>query len=188
MSVLNNGQHARHDGLFKGAIQSLQSTRDPTRLIHIAFAGSPNYGTVPYIANLRERSWTRFETVPPLGQGTLLITHDVSLERLFRNTHNLKVTDIQPGEQFRIKMNPKRAFRCGWWTFGDVEHGDLKEKKFAKWVLPDADGDIINLMPGEERPDIEQMEKDGWVFSQGLDNLEMTEDDAEHEAVVEFVK
>ena len=188
MSVLNNGQHTRHDGLFKGAIQSLQSTTDPNRLIHIAFAGSPNYATVPSIANLRERSWTRFETVPPLGQGALIITHDLSLERLFRNTHSLKVTDIQPGERFRIRMTPKRAFRCGWWTFGDMNGGDLKEKKFAEWVLPDEDGDVINLMPGEKRPDIEQMEKDGWVFSQRLDDLEMTEAEEENEVVVEFVE
>lgn len=41
---------------------------------------------------------------------------------------------------------------------------DLKEKKFAKWSLPDEDGDLSSLMPGEERPDIEQMEKDGWLF------------------------
>ena len=144
--------------------------------------------TVPNVANLRGRSWTRFENVPPIGQGSLVITHDLSLERLFRNTHNLKATEIQPEEQFRIRMNPKRAFRYGWWTFGDMNGGDLKEKKFAEWILPDEGGDIINLMPGEERPDIEQVEKGGWVFSQGLDDLVMTEEDAEREVVVEFVE
>ena len=96
-----------------------------------------------------------------MGQGFLVITHDLSLERLFRNTHNLKATGIQPTEQFRIRMNPKRAFRCSWWTIGHTNGGDLKEKKFAEWVFPDEGGDIINLMPGEERPDIEQIEKDG---------------------------
>lgn len=79
-------------------------------------------------------------------------------------------------------------FTSRWWAFGDMDNGDLKEKKFARWVLPDQDGDISNLMPGEERPNVEQMEKDGWVFSQGLNDLEMTEDDAGHDVVVEFVK
>ncbi len=64
----------------------------------------------------------------------------------------------------------------------------LKDKKFAKWEVPGEDGDISNLMPGEGRPDIESMEKEGWFFSQKFDNLEMTEDEVGHEEVVEFVK
>ena len=130
----------------------------------------------------------RFETVPPIGEGTLVIKHDLSLDRLFAHSRNLKAADVQPGERYSIGINTKRMFICWWWTLGDVERGDLKEKKFAKWVLPDEDGDIINLMPGEERPDIEQMEKDGWVFSQRLDNLEMTEAEEGNEVVIEFVE
>ncbi len=61
---------------------------------------------------------------------------------------------------------------------------DLKDKKFAKWEVPGEDEDISNLMPGEERPDIELIEKEGWVFSQKFVNLEMTEDEAGHEVVV----
>ena len=130
----------------------------------------------------------RFEMVPPIGEGALVIKHDLSLDKLFAQSHNLKAADIRPGEKYSIGINTKRMFTCWWWTFGDVEHGDLKEKKFAKWVLPNEDGDILNLMSGEERPEIERMEKDGWVFSQGLDDLVMTEDDARDEAVVEFVE
>lgn len=188
MSILDNGQHERQDGLFWGAISSLQSTTDPKHTIQIAFAGSPNYGSKPDASpNLREQPWMRFETIPPTGQGALVIKHDISLERLFRYSRHLKAADVQPGEKFRISMNPKRAFRSAWWTFGDMD-GDLKGNKFARWELPDEDGDIRNLMPGEERPDYEQMEKDGWVFSQRFDDLDISEDDAGHEVVVEFVK
>ena len=42
-------------------------------------------------------------------------------------------------------------------------------------------------MPGEQRPDIEQMEKEGWVFSQRFENLEVTED-GECSVTIEFVK
>ena len=187
MSILNNGQHQRHDGLFKGALRALQSTADPKRRIIVAFCGHPNYGTEADIPNLRERPWMRFETVPPPEQGALIIKHDISLDRLFRFSHYLKAADVQPGENFRIYMNPRRALQCPWWAFGDMD-GDLKDKKFAKWTLPDENGDISNFFPGEERPDFVQMEKDGWVFSQKLDDLEFTEDDAGHEVVIEFVK
>ena len=127
----------------------------------------------------------RFETVPPIGAGALVIK---SPDKLFAQSRNLKAADVQLGEKYSIGINTKRMFIFCWWTFGDVEQGDLKEKKFARWVLPDEHGDIINLMPGEERPDIQQMEKDGWVFSQRLEDLVMIEDNAEHEAVVEFVE
>ena len=128
-----------------------------------------------------------FETVPPIREGVLVIKHDLSLDKLFAHSRNLKVADVQPGERYSIGINTKRMFLCWWWTFGDMNE-DLKEKKFARWVLADKHGDIINLMPGEERPDIEQMEKDGWVFSQELDDLEMTEADEGNEVIVEFVE
>ena len=187
MSILDNGQHERQDGLFWGAI-GLQSTTDPKRTIQIAFEGHATYGSKPErSSNLREQPWMRFETIPPIGQSALIIKHDISLERLFRYSRHLKAADVQPGEKFRISMYPKRAFRSGWWTFGDMD-GDLKGKKFAQWELPDDKGGIHNLMPGEKWPDFQQMEMDGWVFSQRFHSLEITEDDAGHEVVVEFVK
>ena len=66
--------------------------------------------------------------------------------------------------------------------------GRSQGQEIAKWELPGEDGDISNLMPEEERPDIESMENEGWIFSQKFDNLEMTEDEAGHEVVVEFVE
>ena len=113
-SILDNGQHDRYDGLFRGALSPLHSIADPKRAIGVSFCGHPNYASVPNIPNLRERSRTRFETVPPIGQGALVIKHDISLYRLFRFSHHLNAADVQPGEKFRINMNPLRSFRCGW--------------------------------------------------------------------------
>ena len=42
-------------------------------------------------------------------------------------------------------------------------------------------------MPGEERPNIAQIDKDRWVSSQNED-LEFTEDDVGHEVVIKFIK
>ncbi|KAL9635774.1 MAG: hypothetical protein Q9164_003241 [Protoblastenia rupestris] len=187
-SVLDNGQHVRHDGIFRGAFRPLLSTTNPDRKIGLAFIGTPNYGSLtdPKFNDMRERPWTRFETVPPLGEGELVIKHELSLERLFRYSHSLKIEDVQPGEKFRIQMNPKKLVFAEWWNFGDIQ-GELQGKKFARWKLLDEDGDIFNLMPGDPRPDFEKMSLEGWVFSQRLDDLEATQD-ADHDVVIGFIE
>ena len=85
-------------------------------------------------------------------------------------------------------MNPRLLFWAGWWTSGDLDDAaGLGKKRFAKWERPDEDGTISNLMPGEQRPDVEQMEREGWVFSEMSDDLEAT-DDSEEGVVVEFIE
>ena len=92
---------------------------------------------------------------------------------MFEYERSLKQEDIRPGEKFRVRLNPKRVNFIGWWAFGDLE-GDLKDKKFARWQLPDRDGRLDDLMPGEEEPDIEQMQNEGWILSERRDNLVVT--------------
>lgn len=169
-SPLDNGNHSRHDGLFRGAFLPLESLDTPKRSIRLAFAGSPNYGRGPDNANLRDRATTRFETIPPIGEGVLTLTHPLTLERMFRQEHTLKVEDIKPGEKFRARLSPQRLNFITWWAFGELE-GDLRAKKFARWQLPDKDGNLDDLFPGEEEPDIARMEHEGWVFSQRRENL-----------------
>ena len=186
-SVLDNGHHARHDGVFLGAFLPLTSTSDPKRKIQLHFSGFPNYGSQPDAsANLLERNYLRFETVPSKGEGELAVTHEISLERLFRYS-DLRKEAVKAGEKFTVRMNPKRLKSIeGWWTWGSLE-GELKGKKFAKWERPDREGEIGNLMPGEKMPDVEGMEREGWVFSELFD--ELTLEAGEHEEVtVEFVE
>lgn len=106
---------------------------------------------------------------------------------MFQNSRLLKAADVRPGEKFRVQMDPKRLFWAGWWTFGALNDGELGGKRFAKWERPDEDGSIGNLMPGEQRPDFKRMEKEGWVFSERFDDLEVT-DDTEHSVIVEFIE
>ena len=71
-SVFDNGHHARHDGVFRGAFLPLTSTSDPTRKTQLHFSGFPTYGSPPEASdNLLERGYLRFETVPGKGQGEL---------------------------------------------------------------------------------------------------------------------
>jgi len=67
-----------------------------------------------------------------------------------------------------------------------LENG-LKGKKFAKWQLPDNEGVFDDLMPGEETPDVERMRGEGWVFSERLKGLEVS-NGTEEGIVFEFVK
>lgn len=188
-SVLDNGHHAHHDGVFRGAFLPLTSTSDPTRKIPLHFAGFPNYGSFEPPANMLERDYLRFETVPGKGEGELAVKHEISLERLFRysNSHQLRKENVKVGEKFAIRMNPKRLRSIeGWWTWGSLD-GNLKGKKFARWERPDSRGGIRNLMRGEKMPDIEEMERDGWVFSEPSDELKI-QAGGDEGVIVEFVE
>ena len=186
-SVLDNGHHASHDGVFRGAFLPLTSTSDPKRKIQLHFSGFPNYGSQPNAsADLLERDYLRFETVPSKGKGKLVVTHDISLERLFRYS-DLTQEAVNVGEKFTMRMNPKRLGSTeGWWTWGGLE-GELRGKKFARWERPNREGEIGNLMPGENTPNQEGMEKEGWVFSEPFHELKVEAGNGE-EVVVEFVE
>lgn len=186
-SPLDNGQHKHHGGLFRGVFLPFESLSDPSRRIQIGFAGCPNYGSLPDIPNLKERPWTRFETVPSQGQGSLIVKHDLYLDRMFQNSRDLHPGDIKPGEKFRVRLNPKRLDFISWWTFGNL-NGNLKEKKFAKWQLPDKTGLLDDLMPGEKEPDVNRMLNEGWVFSQRRDELKVTESAENDNVIFEFIE
>lgn len=139
------------------------------------------------IPNLKERPWTRFETVPSQGQGSLIVKHDLSLDRMFQNSRDLRPGDIKPGEKFRVRLNPKRLDFISWWTFGNL-NGNLKEKKFAKWQLPDKTGLLDDLMLGEKELDVNRMLNEGWVFSQRRDELKVTESAENDNVIFEFIE
>ena len=160
---------------------------DPARKIQLHFSGFPNYGSQPNAPlNLLERDYLKFETVPAAGEGELSIIHEVTLERLFRYS-SLSIEEVRPGEKFKLEMNKKRLGSIeGWWTWGALD-GGLRGKKFAKWELPNECGEIKNLMPGEKLPDVQNMEREGWVFSEEFDELRIGQGDQE-EVIVEFVR
>ena len=186
-SALDNGHHAHHDGIFRGAFLPLTSISDPTRKIQLHFAGFPNYGSqLNASVNLLERDYLRFESVPSKGEGKLVVTHEISLERLFRYS-GLKKEAVKAGEKFIARMNPKRLGSTeGWWTWGSLE-GELKGKKFARWERRDRNGEIGNLMPGEKMPDVEGMQREGWVFSEPFHELTL-EAAGDEEFLVEFAE
>lgn len=124
--------------------------------------------------------------MPGKGEGELAVTHEISMERLFRYS-DLKREAVKVGEKFVVRMNSKRLGSTeGWWSWGSLE-GELNGKKFARWERPDEEGEIGNLMPGEKAPDIEGMEREGWVFSELFHELTL-EAGEDEEVTVEFVE
>ena len=63
----------------------------------------------------------------------------------------------------------------------------MEGNKFAKWERPDREGKFGNLMPGEKMPDVEVMERGGWVFSEPFDELTLAAGEAQG-VLIESVK
>lgn len=107
-SVLDNDHHARHDAVFRAAFLPLTSTSHPKWKIQIHFSGFPNYGSQPTAsANLLQRDYLRFDTVPSKGDSELAVTHEISLERLFRHS-DLRKEAVEVRQKFTVRMNPRR--------------------------------------------------------------------------------
>lgn len=209
-SVLDNGNHARHGSLFRGSFPLLRSVDDPTRKIVLASGMKVNYGRYPdgTSEDLREQAWNRFETVWPRGEGAhdgqggneageeggngLSITQSVSLDRIFQYSGpskgygGLTQADVRPGEKFNVCVNKKMLRgNGGWWAFGSMdEGGELHGKKFIM---------LENGMDGEDEQDEkaaekERRERDGWVYSEMMDDLKIAAEEGMDEVVVEFVE
>lgn len=164
--------------------------------------------------NLRLRSDMEFVTIPPVGQGEARIERGFSPETLFacyKHPASLeeKLADFKSGERFAIKVEYRYM---GWWTWGSLDT-DLKSKKFARWSFPEelplnrapeddeteemshrledpVDGHDVNhlssasAVENEDVPNIRQMRREGWIFGEPTDGIEVV---AKDKAIFEFV-
>lgn len=64
---------------------------------------------------------------------------------------------------------------------------ELRGKRFTRWERPDSEGEIGNLMPGDKMPDVEGMEREGWVFLELFNEL-IVEAGDHAEVIVEFIE
>lgn len=215
-SVLDNGNHSRHGSLFHGSFPLLRSVDNPARKIVLASGMKVNYGRYPdgTSENLREQAWNRFETIWPRGEGThdgrgateseneasgdeegvngLTINQSLSLDRIFQYSGptkgygGLTQADVRPGEKFSVCMNKKMLRgNGGWWAFGSMdEGGELYGKKFIM-LEKGVGGENEQDDRAAER---ERRERDGWVYSEMMDDLKITAEEGRDEVVVEFVE
>ncbi len=75
--------------------------------------------------------------------------------------------------QFRLKM--RKLYWARWWAFGNLD-GDLRDKKFIwNWEPPETDEEALKHVPVDgQTPDVEMLERDGWVFSQARQHLKFS--------------
>jgi hypothetical protein len=148
---------------------SLTSTSDSARRInlgqYIIGAGRPS---TPPSADLKERPSTHLLTIP--ANGEVVITHDLSLARIFKYEERLTPADVV-GETWRLKLS-EGAIGTSWWCWGDLA-GGLKDKRLSAW----REGLGHQTTP---RP-----EGDEWVL--GCDTLELVFEDQTRDATFRFV-
>lgn len=78
---------------------------------------------------MRERDWLRWLNVP--AEGSVRVTHALSMERMFKYEGKLKREDVKAGEMYRLCMDARHVGSM-WWCWGDLD-GDLKGKRFSEW-------------------------------------------------------
>ncbi len=145
-----------------------------------------------------------------MGQGVATIEYDMSPARIFRyGASSLagNLAHLHAGEKYRVTMS---GAWLTWWTWGDL-HGDLADKKFSRWRFPAGEDpedvpDVASMLTDpvdhndvnhlgsrswqddEEKPDVKQMIRDGWVFGEAEAYIEITSSSQEEGAVFEFVE
>ncbi|KAL0261755.1 hypothetical protein SLS55_003185 [Diplodia seriata] len=108
----------------------------------------------PPSPDLKERPWARLLTIP--AEGSVEITHDLPLARMFEYERKLKPEDLV-GEEWQFRFVD--AFvGTTWWCWGDLD-GDLREKHLSTWH---------EATFWEPKPEVD----DTWVL--GLDPSELT--------------
>jgi len=102
-----------------------------------------------------------------MGDGELEIHHEMTGERIFEYSRNVKPADIILGTKYRLELQTSKlpAF---WWTF-EVE---AEGKKFFEGILPDENG--TNGLKDEDPDAIEKLYREGWLYSYPLADLEFT--------------
>ncbi|KAK7711843.1 hypothetical protein SLS64_005114 [Diaporthe eres] len=116
------------DTAARGTI-SLVSTTDPSSrrislgkfLTHEAHREDPP-------PDMRDQPWAHLLTIP--AEGSVEVTHDLPVSRLFLHEHKLTRDDVV-GETWRLGLNDGYVGTT-WWCWGDLE-GDLAGKHLSPW-------------------------------------------------------
>jgi hypothetical protein len=114
--------------------------------------------------NLLERPDTGFVTVPSAESGEeLVLTHEISAERLFAYAERIAPEDLEVGERYEMKTS-ENYLGTMWWCWGGLE-GDLKGKKLHSF------SEGFCMAGNEERPSDEEVDKEGWVTGEDVSKL-----------------
>ncbi|KAI4189809.1 MAG: hypothetical protein LQ346_005057 [Caloplaca aetnensis] len=163
------------DTLALGTVGPLFSNSDAQKKISLGHF-KPHHARAerPPSADLKERDWLNFLTIP--ADGVVQVRHDLPLSRMFRYEDSLTKDDLKAGDTYHFGIN-SGYLGTTWWCWGDLE-GDLKDKKLSAWQ------EGINFEKAE-KPTPEQIEKEGWVL--GANPAELAFEDKTGSAQFRFV-
>lgn len=165
----------------------LSDVTDESRRIMLSAPVRVNYGSTRD-NDLRKISFMHFSTIPAEGQGELTVKYDLTPERLFQYEQYPSAVErehVKPGQKFRLRM--WNLNKVAWCTFGDLD-GDLRDKKFVwNWEPPNTEDWFDDFLVDGRKPDVETLNRDGWVFSQAPEDLKVTADTDEG-VVLEFIE
>ena len=158
---------------MNSALTPLRSMTHPSKFAGPAALGLVACGRGGYSRDLRE-SWD-FITVPPAGQGEVVVKHLLPRDdlRFWGKTGAGEEMKPEKGEKYVIGPS-ERGLGTFWWRWGDLK-GDLAGKEFRAdewWEVRDAE----QALAGEGGE---------WVESEGEGGFGLTME-VESEAVVEF--
>ena len=98
-------------GLLKGAFL-LRNTSDPNNIIPLAPAAKVSYSGVPGNPDLRHNDFERFVVVPGVDRGELNISHELTGERIFLYSRELKVRILQVSSMLVCCLTLFSAIGC----------------------------------------------------------------------------
>jgi hypothetical protein len=109
--------------------------------------------------DLRDRSDAAFLTIPAAQIGDeVVVKHSLTSERLFAYADGKNANDLEVGERFKVSLSDGYV-GATWWCWGSLED-ELESKRLHAFAK-----DTIGLWYGED-PEIEKLEKEGWVFGE----------------------
>lgn len=163
------------DTLALGTVGPLLSSSDPQKKISLGhFKVHHARAARPPSANLKERDWLHFLTIP--ADGAVQVRHDLPISLMFRYEDSLTKDDLKAGDTYHFSIS-SGYFGTSWWCWGDLEV-DLRHKKLSAWQ------EGINFEKAE-KPTPAQIEKEGWVL--GANPAELAFEDKPGSAEFQFV-
>lgn len=115
--------------------------------------------------DLRDRPSARFLTIPAQETGEeVVVKHTVTSERLFAYADGMTAEDLVVGERYRAGLS-EGYVGATWWCWGGLEE-ELRGKKLHAYARG------RRGLRGGDAPDVDEMERQGWVFGENRAQLQ----------------
>lgn len=207
-TALDDGTDGAADAFYLKYMKSPTSLEDPNKVIKMyPYEVRVNVRRPNGDLDIRKREHFEFISVPSVESGEAVQVQwqlsTMSMLRYGSKPIEEQLANFNPSERFRITTAADLGL--SWWTWGSLDD-ELRGKKFSRWQLPqdrldedvssrlrdpitfhDVDKlDSRSCVDDEQKPDLERMVEEGWVFSEPQEALNAKCINAEEGAVFNF--